>query len=326
MCTSITHLNGAPLYGRNLDLEYGFGEQIVITPTHFPLSFRYAPPLAQHYAMIGMAAAEKSYPLYAEATNTHGLYLAGLYFPHSAQYAKDGADFEKNIPLAPYELIPYLLGSCKNIAEAKAVLADCVLVDIPFSPQMPCAPLHWHLADPTGALVIEQSADGLKIYDDTLGVLTNEPPYPFQTAYLTHFAHLSAMPPRHTFAPTLSPAHYGQGFGAIGLPGDASPASRFVRAAFLKAHSVCESEENALVAQFFHILEQVGMVRGSVLTEQGKCDITRYSCCISAKSGIYSYKTYDCPIPRGVRLSQERAKGEKLLFFPLQTDFSFPVS
>ena len=83
MCTSISFCNRG-LYGRNLDLEYHFGEQVVITPRAYEFTFHHHEPLPQHYAMIGMASVAQNTPLYAEAANEKGLYMAGLYFPDNA--------------------------------------------------------------------------------------------------------------------------------------------------------------------------------------------------------------------------------------------------
>ena len=80
MCTCITYKNGDFYFGRNMDLEYSFGECVVITPRSFPLHFRHNRYLPEHYAMIGMAAGSEAFPLYAEAVNEKGLCMAGLNF------------------------------------------------------------------------------------------------------------------------------------------------------------------------------------------------------------------------------------------------------
>ena len=115
MCTSLIFTTDAPYFGRNLDLEYDFGQQVVITPRRFPLTFKAVPPLERHYAMIGMATVAAGWPLYAEAMNEKGLYLAGLNFPHSARYP---CGREDGLSLGPYELIPWLLGTCETADQA----------------------------------------------------------------------------------------------------------------------------------------------------------------------------------------------------------------
>ena len=152
-----------------------------------------------------------------------------------------------------------------------------------------------------------------------MGVLTNNPPFPFHRINLTQYRGLSAAQPDNTLDPALELPTFGQGMGAIGLPGDWSPASRYIRTAFCKRNSVCENSEESSVSQFFHLLDTVAMPRGAVRTPEGNCDITRYSCCINTATGTYYYKTYDNCAITAVALTEERRAGDRLLEFPLDT-------
>ena len=177
---------------------------------------------------------------------------------------------------------------------------------------MPPAPLHWMIADQERCLVAEMVEEGLKLYDDPAGVLTNNPPFPFHQMNLHNYLNLTADAPKNRFAKGVELETYGQGMGALGLPGDASPASRFVRAAFLKWNAKSEKEESANVSQFFHILDGVAMVRGMVMTPEGKCDITTYSSCMNGEKGIYYYKTYENNRIRAVDMHREDLDGTQL--------------
>ena len=316
MCTSIALTTKDTYTGRNLDLEYAFGEKIVITPRQFPLQFHKMPALETHQAIIGMASVAEGYPLYAEGVNESGVYMAGLNFPGNAHYPPEGGAGEA---LAPYELVPWLLGTCKTAAEAAEHMKRIPLLGVPFRPNMPLAPLHWHIADRHGAFVAEPVAEGVKVYPDPVGVLTNNPPFPFHRTNLTQYRGLSAAQPANTLDPALELPTFGQGMGAMGLPGDWSPASRYVRTAFCKRNSVCENSEESSVSQFFHLLDTVAMPRGAVRTPEGNCDITRYSCCINTATGTYYYKTYDNCAITAVALTEERRAGDRLLEFPLDT-------
>lgn len=316
MCTSLVLTTQNTYAGRNLDLESGFGERVVVTPRNFPLRFRKMPALETHQAIIGMACVAEGYPLYAEGVNEAGVYLAGLNFPGSAHYPPERGPEQA---LAPYELIPYLLGACETAAQAAEQLARIPLLGIPFRPELPLAPLHWHLADRHGAFVAEPLADGVKVYPDPVGVLTNNPPFPFHQANLCQYRGLSPAQPDNTLAPGLDLPPFGQGMGAVGLPGDWSPASRYIRAAFCKASSVCAPDEAHSVSQFFHLLDTVAMPAGAVVTPEGKWDITRYACCVNTDTGTYYYKTYDNCALTAVALTQARRTGDKLLEFPLST-------
>lgn len=310
MCTCITYDNGDFYFGRNLDLDCSFGEKVVITPRNFPLDFRLAGHKEQHYAMIGMASAVSQFPLYAEAVNEKGLCMAGLNFPGNAYYQKpEGQGTE----LASFEIIAWILGNYSTVAEVKSDLENIKIVDLAFSEKMPPAPLHWMLADREQCLVLEAVQEGLKIYENPFGVLTNNPPFEYHRLNMNNYMNLSAKSPKNRFCDRLDLKPYAQGMGAAGLPGDASSASRFVRAAFLKWNSVSPQDEDSNVSQFFHILDGVSMVRGSVITEAGTYDITTYSCCINTRTGAYYYKTYDDSRIWKVEMRETDLEGAELI-------------
>ena len=261
MCTSIAMKWGGGYFGRNMDVEYSFGEQVAVTPRRYPLRFWRQPDQEEHFALIGMAHVAGGRPLYAEAANEKGLYMAGLNFPGSAWYEPDpSADCDA---VAPYELIPWVLGSCATRGEAKARLARFRPLGVPLAAGLPLAPLHWHIADRTGALVLEATREGVRLYDDPAGVLTNNPPFPFHQLNLSQYQHLTARPTENRLAPALPLEAFGQGMGAVGLPGDASPASRYVRAAFCKLNAPDPGGELERVSDFFHLLDAVAMVRAA---------------------------------------------------------------
>lgn len=328
MCTSLTFQTKDFYFGRNLDLEYNFGEKIVVTPRQYPFVFKFAGTLAQHYAIIGTAQITDGCPLYAEAVNEMGLCLAGLNFPGNAVYAKAPAEGKTN--LAPFELFGFLLGSCATVQEAEEKLKTVCITHTAFKDGYPVAPLHWHIADKDRSLVLECTEDGMHIYENPVGVLTNNPPFPFHLTNLQNYMHLTPNPPKNRFAPALDLSPYGLGLGAMGLPGDASPASRFVRAAFCKWNSEQPQSEEASVTQFFHILDNVAMVSGTVRTPENKLDKTTYSSCINASRGIYYCKTYNNNQISAVRLFDTAFAAKDLIEFPMpdtqQIHYLTPVS
>lgn len=243
--------------------------------------------------------------------NEKGLYMAGLNFPGNAHYFADEGDDPNH--LAPHELLWLVLGSCASLAEAKALLEEVTVCAIPFAPGLPLAPLHWHVADATGALVAESTADGLHLYEDKAGVLTNNPPFPFHQTNLANYMNLSPRQPENHFAPGLPLACFGQGMGAIGLPGDASPASRYVRAVFFKENAGFPEDRPGQVMEFFHVLEGVAMVRGSVVTPEGALDETLYSSCVDGVEHVYYWRTAGASRISAVRMTEEACRGGKLL-------------
>lgn len=314
MCTAVTYRTRDHYFGRTLDYECSYGEQVVITPRDFPFAFRHVPPLEHHYAMIGMATVAQGYPLYYEATNEKGLSMAGLNFPGNARYTPcvEGRD-----NVSPFEFIPWMLGQCANLAQARALLDRIHLADTPFSDSLPLFPLHWMLSDREGSVTVEAMEGGLRVYDNPVGVLTNNPPFDYQMQNLNNYLGLSPMQPENRFSSALDLKPWGQGFGMLGMPGDLSPASRFVRAAYTKLNSASGDSEAESVGQFFHILGTVTHPRGSVRTSSGNYEITVYSCCCNTDRGIYYYTTYENSQISAVDLHRVNLDSQELFCYPL---------
>ena len=290
MCTAITFKTKDFYFGRNLDVERSYNERVVVTPRKFPIKMRCVESLKTHYAMIGMATVIDDFPLYFEATNEKGLSIASLNFPENADYK---ALDERLNNITPFEFIPYILGKCKNIYEAQDELTKINLVNINFSKNLPLSPLHFIISDKTKSLTVESVKDGLKIYENPVGVLTNNPTFDFHLMNLNNYMTLSEAVAENKFSKNIEFNNYSLGVGALGLPGDFSSASRFVKATFVKYKSKSGSSEKESVNQFFHILDSVSMPKGCVLVRDGEYEYTRYSCCCNADKGIYYFKTYD---------------------------------
>ena len=314
MCTAITYRTRDHYFGRTLDLEFSYNESVTVTPRNYPFSFRTLPALASHHAIIGMATVADGYPLYYEATNEHGLSMAGLNFPGNAHYFPpcEGKD-----NVTPFEFIPWILGQCKTLAEARTLLAKVNLCDIPFSEAFPLSPLHWILADRDGAITVESVAEGLKIYENSVGVLTNNPHFDYHMTHLCDYLNLTHLPPENRFADGIDLPTYSRGMGAMGLPGDLSSASRFVRAAFVKLNSVSGESEDESVCQFFHILGAVGQQRGCVQMPDGRYEITVYTSCCNTDRGIFYYTTYENSRITAVDMHKENLDGNALVSYPL---------
>lgn len=314
MCTAATYKTKDHYFGRNLDLEYSYNETVTVTPRNFPFRFRKAPTLETHYAMIGMATVMDGCPLYYEATNEKGLSMAGLNFPGNADY-KPVAEGVDNI--TTFEFIPWILGQCANLTEAREKLSHVNLVDIPFSDSLPIATLHWIISDRDASITVESVREGLMIYDNPIGLLTNNPPFPFQMFNLNNYMSLSREAPQNTFAPDLPLTAYSRGMGGMGLPGDLSSASRFVKAAFTKLNSLSGDSESESISQFFHILGSVAQQRGCVHMGGGKYEITIYSSCCNTDKGIYYYTTYENSQITAVDMNREDLDGDAPVCYPL---------
>ncbi len=314
MCTAITYKTKNSYFGRNLDLEYSYKETVTITPRNYKFNFRKVGDIDNHYAIIGMAYVENNYPLYYDAINEKGLGMAGLNFPDNADYKNEQVDKDN---IAPFEFIPWVLSQCSNINEAKELLNKINIVKINFSEQLTASPLHWIIADKESSITVECVKEGLKIYDNPVGVLTNNPTFDIHMFNLNNYMNLSIEPPINNFSKKLNLNTYSRGMGALGLPGDLSSASRFVKATFTKMNSLSGDSESESISQFFHILTSVEQQRGCVHMGENKYEITIYSSCCNMDKGIYYYTTYENNQITGVNMNNENLEGTELISYDL---------
>ncbi len=317
MCTAINLIRNNHYFGRTLDLDCSYGERVCVLPRNFPIKLRKKADITNHYAIIGMAAVVDSTPLFYDAANEHGLSMAGLNFPHNAHYEKEKAEKDN---ICQFELIPWILGKCKNLKEAKSLLKAVNIIDMPYSDNIPVSPLHWIVSDKSGAIVIEPMKEGLHILDNPVGVMTNNPPLEYQMFNLNNYRNLNIKNGENTFSPNLKLDEYCQGLGGLGLPGDVSSMSRFVRAAFNRENSVCDNDEMSCVTQFFHILSSVEMCKGSCKAVTGKYDITVYTSCINTDKGIYYYTTYNNNQISCVNMHNTDLNSKEISLYSLQTE------
>lgn len=313
MCTAATYRTKDHYFGRNLDYEFAYNQTVTITPRNYSFKFRRMGEMNNHYAMIGMAFVQEDYPLYYDATNEKGLSMAGLNFPKNADYKSEEAGKDN---VTPFEFIPWILCDCATVDEARGKLSRLNLLEEDFSSQLPLSPLHWMISDRDKSIVVESVKDGLKIYDDPVGILTNNPTFDYHMTNLANYMSLSPEDPENHFADGLTLTPYSRGMGGLGLPGDLSSASRFVKAAFTKMNSLSDESEAASVSQFFHILASVEQQRGCCKVEHGY-EYTIYSSCCNTDKGIYYYTTYENSRITGVDMHRENLDAEGLVNYPL---------
>ena len=314
MCTAATYKTQDHYFGRTLDYEFSYQEEVTVTPRNYPFHFRKMGDLEKHYAMIGMATVMDQVPLYYEATNEKGLSMAGLNFVGNADY-KEEAEGKDNV--APFEFIPWILGQCANLDEARELLSRVNLVRINYNDQLPLAQLHWMISDRGASITVESVREGLKIYDNPVGVMTNNPPFDYQMFNLNNYMGLSREKVENHFADGLDLNAYSRGMGALGLPGDLSSASRFVKVAFTKMNSISGDSESESISQFFHILGSVDQQRGCVHMGNNQYEITIYTSCCNTDKGIYYYTTYENSQISGVDMHKENLDGQDLARYPL---------
>ena len=314
MCTAATYKTKDFYFGRTLDYEFSYGDEVTITPRNYVFNFREKEKIETHYAIIGMAYVTENYPLYYDAINEKGLGMAGLNFVGNAYY-REKVEGKDNI--AQFEFIPWILSQCASVAEAKKLIEKINLTNVQFNEKLPLAQLHWIISDSNESITVESVKEGIKVYPNPVGVLTNNPPFNQQMFELNKYMQLSSKSPENRFSKELNLEKYSRGMGAIGLPGDLSSQSRFVRVAFVKMNSKSSDTEEESVSQFFHILNSVDQQRGCCELDDGKYEITIYTSCCNASKGIYYYTTYNNHQITAIDMNKEELESENLIRYPI---------
>ena len=289
MCTAVV---SDGFFGRTLDVERSYGEKVVRVEGDAELRFLHEATVKEHPRMIGMGIGGREMPLFFDAMNDAGLCAAALNFCKNAVYhePKSGAH-----NVASFEFIPWILANCKTIDEAFLLLGETNITNESISKELKATPLHWMIADKERCLAVESVSTGLEIYENDLGVLTNDPPFFYHLNHISNFLNLNSNVPNNTLCPSVAIKPYSRGLGAFGLPGDYSSSSRFVRAVFAREHT--KSLENTIDSRknrFFHIMNSVSVPYGCVKTETGEDSYTVYTSCMDIENKCYNFTTYMC--------------------------------
>lgn len=305
MCTSLKLEARDVYFGRNMDIDFSYGK-FVLTPRNYPIHFKKEKTIQSHYAIMGTAIVVDNYPLYGDAVNEKGLGIAGLNFQNFAYYFE--CVNERHYEITPYELILWILSQCENVIEAKALLEKTILVNIPFNKDIPVAELHWHIADKNQSIVLECTKEGMKVYDNPVDVLANNPEFDFHLNHLSCYLNLTQDVPSNCLSKHDIKV-YSKGMGAIGLPGDYSSPSRFVKMSYLKFLNTPKENDDLDVIQFFHLLESVSVPFDAIASNYR----TAYTSCYNLEKGKYYYRSYYNPKIYQFNLSNFDLNGQELI-------------
>lgn len=310
MCTAICYRCRSSYFGRNLDLEYRYTEELIITPRNFRLKFNHLPSLEHHYAIIGIGSPMNGYPLYYDAINEYGLGMASLNF---VGFCHTSDKKEEKINLATYEIICYILGCCKSTDEAINILKNTNLTNDRFSYKLPVAQIHFMLSDKRRSIVAEPLENGFRIYNNDAEIMTNDPPFEFHLSNLKkHFGdELNFNQDDYSKDIKAKAAH-----PYLPIPSDLSSESRFLRAFAVKSASVLKLSEPEAVNQFFHILSSVYHIEGQLKVGTNH-KRTQYSSCANLDTLTYYCKTYSNSRIFSASLARENIMGQDLISYPL---------
>lgn len=287
MCTAICD---GHLCGRTLDNEHSYGEGVVFLPDNLEINLKYVGKISAHQKILGFGFFKNSFPLLYDGINENGLFMAGLNFVGNASYQIPKTE---KINLATFELLPYVLSKCKSVSEAKKEFENINITNDSFDFSLGCAQLHWIVADKDSSIVIEATKNGLCVFENPTRVLTNNPTFDFHLTNLANYMSLSPKSPINHLCPDVTLPIYSRGMGSLGLPGDFSSTSRFIRATFLKNHTRKELVLESQINRFFHILNGVSVPKGCVVNQDGLPVYTIYSNCYDLDNFCLYYKEYD---------------------------------
>ncbi len=292
MCTAISFQRSGEFFGRTLDANTDYNGRCVLVPKFSLLSFSDGERSGEHHALLGVGIIEEDTPLLFDAMNEWGLCGAGLNFPTLAKYERAVG---KKKEIASYELILKILATCKSVAEVRGALLGAKITDVAVSERLTPTPMHWIFSDSSGAVTVEQTANGLSVYENAEGVLTNSPDFPFHERRCAEF---SALSPRNPDGDFLS-----LGYGAFGLPGDFTSSSRFIRASYIRGVAECKTP-----ADFFRAIDTVSIPKGAVIDENGKAHYTAYTSCYDIGTLTLCKRTYPSSDIHSVSLTSDISK------------------
>lgn len=309
MCTAMTMqtTEGEAFFGRTMDFSFPLDPELYIVPRHHVWrNNRKSAKIFNQYSFIGIGQ-DISDLIFVDGVNEMGFAAAALYFPGYAHYEEIDYPDTNKISIAAIELVNFLLGMCASVSQAEAIMQKITIIGVEDSLTNSVAPLHWMVTDKSGrSMVIENTESGLHLYDNPIGVLSNSPDFHWHLTNLRNFLNLSPNQSEKEQWGEVELTPFGQGCGTIGLPGDYSPPSRFVRTSFQKSHTPTPSSGREAVITAFHIMEGVSIPKGIVTTQRGTDDFTQYTAFMNINTGEYFYKTYyNCQIMKAELHSDE---------------------
>jgi len=328
-CTTllITAKDGAVVSGRTMEFGFDVKSEVMVVPAGTPMTgslpggatgIKYT----TKYGMIGANAL--GFPVIVDGINEQGLFVSDLYFPGYAGYA-DVTPENASRAMASYEIGNWLLGNFATVDEVRAHLQDIVLVSTAVEALGGPPPLHFIIRDRSGkSLVIEPLEGKLKVYDDPVGVLTNSPSFDWHLTNLRNYIGLTAQNvPSLQLGGNFTLPQFGQGTGMFGLPGDATPPSRFVRAVAYSQTALPVSTAAEAVLQVFHIMNSFDIPLGSVREKSGDAihvDYTVWTSVADLKNDRWYFRTYNDQALRLVDLHKAlAAAGNKVRFIPMNS-------
>lgn len=318
MCTALTikTKQNEVLFGRNLDYVVNYDQSVHLIPRNYKWINGVTNKTEYvRYAILGMGTVINTFPYLTDGFNENGLGCAALYFPGYASYNKNL--IEDKINLSPYDVIPWILGNFKTVEEVTFAFEDVNIVNLPRLANYIPNEYHWIVTDKSGtSIVIEKTKNKLSIYQNKLGILTNSPTFDWHMTNLKQYIPLTPKQPADVSWSGQKLSPLGQGLGALGMPGDNTPPSRFVRIAFTKNFLPTPINEKRGIIEFFNSLNTVFEVNGSLLTPDGLYETSLYTSCMNLQKRVYYYNTYYNNRINAVIMRNEDLDSNEIIKYP----------
>lgn len=327
MCTSLIYQakDQTNFLSRTMDFAFELDASPIFLPRNYNLKSDVETNVTftSKYAFIGAGRQLEEY-LFADGLNEKGLSICSLYFSEYAAYAPSTEAGKIN--LAPHEFVSWVLGNIASIDELKEAMDTINIVAVKNDLLGIVVPLHWIIADQTGhSIIIEITKAGLGIYDNEARVMTNSPEYPWHLANLNHYSFLhNELKPASTFY-KFSPKAGELGNGMIGLPGDYTSESRFIRTAFHAEFTTPGEDSSAAVNSLFHILSSVNIPYGVKLQADQSSDYTQYTAIMDTTHLDYYMAPYQDTYPVKVSLDAKLMSRTEPIVFALSKEQRFDV-
>lgn len=293
MCTAITLKDNTNNYyfGRTLDFPFELNPSFYILPRGYMIQ-NGSNYIKSKYSFLGIGQ-NVSKLIFTEGINEHGLTAAALFFPSFAYY-QSIYPLPNKYSIFSLDILSFLLGNCANISDAYFLLQNTNIIGQKDNITNTISPLHWIITDKSGkCIVVESMMDGIHILINPIGILTNSPYFEWHMLNLQNYINLSTTQKEEVTWDNIPLRPFGQSSGLNSLPGDYTPPSRFVRAAFLKTHIVHSENSKDTLLSFFHIAECVSIPKGIVITDRNTSDYTQYTSFIDITNKVYYFRTYN---------------------------------
>lgn len=294
MCTAITlqSIQGENFFGRTMDFSYPIEAGLYVIPKNYEwYSTATKENYTDNYSFICIGQEIDDMLGVFDGVNEMGFAAATLYFKGYAYYDLPMKDKKA---ISSLDFIHYILGCCSSIDDLRTLLKNAGIIGQPDPVTNTAAPLHWIATDRSGkCVVIEQTQTGLKIINNSIGVMTNSPDFCWHMTNLRNYMAVSVHQQEEVYWGDVSLTPFGQGTGSMPLPGGFTSPERFVRTAFLKTHAQVPKSRSEAIMTCFHIMNSVSIPKGIVVTDRGTYDYTKYTAFINTNTCEYYFKTYE---------------------------------